>query len=84
MSPHVRLDDPLAWIEARFEKGTIRPLRFRWKQREFEVAAVNARWIDRETRPIRTCFSVSAVSGEIFALCYREGDPVWIVTGVEA
>jgi hypothetical protein len=77
-----RLDEPLAWIEARFEKGAISPLRFGWKRREFVVVSTNARWVDRETRPIRYGFSVSVSTGEVLELCYREGDPVWYVTGV--
>lgn len=83
MAPQERVDDPLAWVEARFEKGAIHPLRLRWKTREFEVRAVHARWVDRGTRPVRWFFSVSVPSGEILELCYREGDPVWVVTRVD-
>jgi hypothetical protein len=77
-----RLNEPLAWVEARFEKGAIAPLRFKWRNREFAVSATNARWTDRETRPIRWCFSVSVGTGEVVELCFREGDPVWYVVGV--
>lgn len=78
------VNDPLAWVVARFEKGAIHPMRFRWKQREFAVRAVHARWTDRSTRPIRWCFAVSVASGEWMELCYREGDPVWRLTQVDA
>jgi len=78
----VRVDEPLAWVTARFEKGAISPTAFRWKAREFRVTCVNARWVDRATRPIRHGFSVSAASGEVIELEYREGDPVWYVTGI--
>ena len=84
MSSPVRVGDPLGWVLAKFEKGAIHPLRFRWRQREFDVAAVHARWTDRETRPIRRFFSVSVASGEVMELCYREGDPVWYLTQLEA
>ena len=77
-----RVDEPLAWVEARFEKGAISPLRFKWKHREFAVSSTNARWVDRDTRPIRWCFSVSVSSGEVYELCHREGDPVWYLTAV--
>ena len=77
-----RVEEPLAWVEARFEKGAISPLRFKWKHREFVVSATNARWTDRETRPIRWCFSVSVSSGEVLELVHREGDPVWYVSAV--
>ncbi len=78
------VDDPLAWMIARFEKGAIHPVLFRWKQRELMVTSINARWTDRSTRPIRWCFAVSVASGEVLELVYREGDPVWRVTGVQA
>ncbi len=77
-----RLEEPLGWVEARFEKGAISPLRFKWRHREFAVTATHARWVDRETRPIRWSFSVSVSTGEVYELCHREGDPVWYVTGV--
>lgn len=82
--PPTLVNDPLAWILVRFEKGAIHPLRFRWKAREFEVTAVNARWIDRSVRPLRYGFAVSVAGGELIELCYREGDPVWHVTSVES
>ncbi|MBI4564950.1 MAG: hypothetical protein HY716_09695 [Planctomycetes bacterium] len=78
----VRIDEPLAWVVARFEKGAISPQAFRWKQREFAVSAVHARWVDRSTRPMRYGFSVSTRTGEVMELEYREGDPVWFVTAV--
>jgi hypothetical protein len=77
-----RLSEPLAWVTARFEKNAISPTAFRWKTREFRVTSVNARWVDRAVRPIRHGFSVTAASGEVIELEYREGDPVWYVTGV--
>jgi hypothetical protein len=77
-----RVDEPLAWVTARFEKGAISPTAFRWKAREFRVTSVNARWVDRAVRPIRHGFSVTAASGEVIELEYREGDPVWYVTGI--
>jgi hypothetical protein len=77
-----RLDEPLAWVEARFEKGAISPLRFKWKHREFVVSSTNARWVDRDTRPVRWSFSVSVSSGEVYELCHREGEPVWYVMAI--
>jgi len=38
---------------------------------------VNARWVDRSTRPIKYFFSVTTSAGEVCILCHREGDPVW-------
>ena len=77
-----RVNEPLAWIEARFEKGAVSPLRFGWRRREFDVVATNARWVDRESRPVRYCFSVTVRSGEICELAHVAGDALWYVTGV--
>ena len=74
-----RVREPLGWVIVRFQPGKIEPVRFRWGTREFTVATRNATWTDRETRPHRHFFSVTTESGEIFQLCYREGDSVWIV-----
>ena len=82
MTLESRIDEPLAWVDARFAKGAISPRAFRWKHREFAVSAVNARWVDRSARPVRYGFAVSAATGEVFELEYREGDPVWTVTKV--
>ena len=83
MAPQERVDDPLAWIVARFEKGAIHPQRFRWAGRELKVESVHARWIDRSAKPACHFFSVSVPSGEILELRYQEGDPVWRVTRVD-
>jgi hypothetical protein len=60
-----RIDEPLAWIEARYEKGLVSPLRFGWRRRQFEVVSTNARWIDRGSCPPRFCFSVTVAAGEV-------------------
>lgn len=78
-----RVDEPLARVTARFERGAIHPLDFRWKRREFAVTEVHARWTDRSLRPIRWCFSVSVATGEVMELVYREGDAVWYLATVE-
>ena len=79
-----KIDEPVGRILVRFQGGRVEPLEFRWGHREFTVREQNARWVDRETRPIRYFFSVTTVSGEIFQLQYREGDPVWYVDSVLA
>ena len=83
MAPQELVDDPLAWIIARFEKGVIHPIRFRWAGRELQVDRVHARWVDRAARPACHYFSVSVSSGEIIELRYQEGDPVWRITRVD-
>ena len=79
-----RIDEPLAWVEARFERGAISPRAFRWGRRELRVASVNARWVDRAARPPRHGFSVTVETGEVIELEWREGDPVWTVTMVDS
>ena len=69
--------EPLGWVDVRFHAGRIDPLAFRWGSRTFEVRKVNAAWTDRETAPLRRFFSVTVRSGEVFQICYQEGDPVW-------
>lgn len=76
------IHEKLARVVVRYEGGRIDPLEFRWGNREFRVRAVHARWVDRGTRPIRYFFSVSAESGEIFEISYREGEPVWYLDSV--
>ncbi len=76
------LHEKLPRILVRYEGGKIEPLEFRWGTREFRVRSVNARWVDRATRPIRYFFSVTADSGELFTLVHREGEPVWYVEAV--
>ncbi|MBI2900827.1 MAG: hypothetical protein HYY17_11640 [Planctomycetes bacterium] len=76
------LHEKLHRVLVRYEGGRIEPIEFQWGAREFRVRAVNARWVDRATRPVRWFFSVTAESGEIFTLAYREGEPIWYVEGV--
>ena len=77
-----RIREPVRWVVVRFEPGSIEPLYFRWGGREFRVTGRNAAWSDRETRPFRHFFSLTVESGEVFQLCYREGDSVWTVDSV--
>lgn len=74
--------EKLSSVVVRYEGGRIEPLEFRWGTREFRVETVNARWTDRATRPLRYFFSVTARSGEVFVLSYREGEPIWYVESV--
>lgn len=77
-----RINEPLGYVLVRFEGGKVRPLRFRWGAREFDVRELNAQWVDRQIRPIRYFFSVTVDSGEVFQLCHCEGDPLWIVDSI--
>ncbi len=74
--------EKLGRVLVRYEGGKIEPLEFRWGARELRVRSVNARWVDRATRPARHFFSVSAQSGEVFVLSWREGEPLWYIESV--
>jgi hypothetical protein len=76
------IHEKLARVLVRYVGGRIDPLEFRWGTRELRVTSVNARWIDRATRPIQYFFSVTASSGEVCVLCHREGDPIWYLESV--
>ena len=72
-----RIGEKLRKIVVRYERGRVEPLYFQWGTRDFHVRVLNSHWIDRMTRPVRYFFSVTADSGEVFLLSYREGETVW-------
>ena len=76
------IHEKLARVLVRYEGGRIDPLELRWGTRELRVVSVNARWVDRATRPIRYFFSVTAASGELLVLSWREGEPIWYLDSV--
>jgi len=80
--PVERFNEPLGWVEARFERGEVSILRFQWHRKEFVVRATHAHWVDRMADPVRHGYSVSATSGEVFELLQREGDPLWTLVSV--
>ncbi|HZE97394.1 MAG TPA: hypothetical protein VE981_10240 [Planctomycetota bacterium] len=74
--------EKLGRVLVRYEGGRIEPLEFRWGTRDLRVVSLNARWVDRATRPIKYFFSVSTSAGEVCILCHREGDPVWYLESI--
>jgi hypothetical protein len=76
------IHEKLSRVLVRYEGGRIEPLEFRWGTRDLAVASLNARWVDRSTRPIKYFFSVTAASGEVCVLCHREGDAIWYLESV--
>ena len=76
------IHEKLARVVVRYEGGRVEPLEFRWKTREFQVTSVNARWVDRATRPIKYFVSVTVATGEVFVLSHREGDPLWYLESI--
>ena len=76
------IHEKLPRVLVRYEGGRIEPVEFQWGTRVLPVASVNARWVDRATRPIKYFFSVTTSTGEVCILCHREGDPLWYLESV--
>jgi len=76
------IHEKLPRVLVRYEGGRIDPVEFQWGTRVLPVSSVNARWVDRATRPIKYFFSVTTSTGEICILCHREGDPLWYLESV--
>jgi hypothetical protein len=76
------IHEKLSHVLVRYAEGRIDPLKFRWGTRDLRVASVNARWVDRATRPIKYFFSVTTESSEVCILCHREGDPIWYLESI--
>ena len=76
------IHEKLARVTVRYAGGKIEPLEFRWGTRDLKVQSVNARWVDRATRPLKYFFSVILTTGEVVVLSYREGEPVWYLESV--
>ena len=73
----VHINEPLRKVYALFEEGKIRPVVIEWGKRQMKVTRVNSSWVDRALRPCRHGFSLTMETGEIFQVCYEEGNPVW-------
>jgi len=73
----VSVDEPLRKVYVLFEDGKIRPIALEWGQRRWKVKRVNSNWLDRSLRPPRHGFSLTMETGDIFQVCYEEGNPVW-------
>jgi hypothetical protein len=82
--PDAEIHEKLARVVVRYEGGKIDPLELRWKTRDLRVRSVNARWVDRATRPWRYFFSVSTSTGEVLILSWREGEGLWYLEAVKS
>jgi len=56
--------------------GQIRPLRFRWAGRSYEVETVNAKWIDRQGGSYSLYYSVQA-DGQTYCLHFDGREVQW-------
>lgn len=69
------IEEPVR-VYAVFSGGEVSPVRFRWGTREFDVFAINGRWIDRQGGDCRHHFSVKA-GDEIYYLHFSSHDLQW-------
>jgi len=70
------LDEAVS-VRADFHGGTVTPVAFRRRGREYRVARVNARWIDRAGKHPRFYFSVTDENGDVYQLQLQGGDLMW-------
>ena len=76
------IHEKLARVLVRYEGGRIEPLELRWKTRDLKVRSVNARWVDRATRPLRYFFSLSLEDESVVVISHAEGDALWYLESV--
>jgi hypothetical protein len=73
--------DEIVSVRADFSGGEITPRIFKRNGRAYRIAAVNARWGDREgARPVHH-FSVQ-VDGDTYFLSFHTGDMLWRLSKV--
>ncbi len=60
-----------------FERGTLRPLRFRWKGTVYKISRVYSHWIVPRGNGREHHFSVSAGTPDSFELIFNTGDLNW-------
>jgi len=80
MSPDNReeeIHEPIGDVLARFRKGMIEPISFRWRRRGHRVVELHGTWVDRSVTPPLHGFTVTTEDGDLMELSYQEGNPVW-------
>ena len=70
-----RIEEPIR-VLAVFSGGEVSPVQFRWKNREYDVFAVNARWLDRQPDACLRHYSVQA-GDETYYLHFSSQDMQW-------
>jgi hypothetical protein len=75
------LDEPVDVI-AIFEKGQLRPIRFRWKGQTYKVARVTGRWKAPKGEAWVRHFSVVDTQDNVFQLVYDERRTDWSICKV--
>ncbi len=76
-----RLDEPVR-CRADFAGGRVTPVCFWRGERQHEVRAVHARWLDRAPRHPQLYFSAETDSGDVYEIRLDTGQMLWHLQSV--
>ncbi len=69
-------------VIAVFEKGTLKPIRFRWKGQIYKIARVTGRWKAPKGEAWLRHYSVVDTNDNVFQLVYDERHTGWMISKV--
>ncbi len=75
------IEEPVDVI-ALFEKGRMRPLRFRWNEKVYKVVKVTGDWQSEIGRYRLRHFAVQDEASNFFELSFDQYDSVWQLTRI--
>jgi hypothetical protein len=75
------IHDPIEVITM-FSGGTIRPIRFRWKNRTVKVAKVTGDWVRHEGQNKIHYFALLADNADYYEVCYDTHEMTWTLNRV--
>ena len=70
-----KIGEPIRVVAA-FSGGSIKPLRFRWQGRTYQIETINGRWFDRRTDGYSLHYSVQ-VGQETYYMHFSAQDVQW-------
>jgi hypothetical protein len=76
------LSEPIE-VVALFEKGKMKPMRFRWREKNFEIEQVHGSWENRVGKYKKIHFAVVDSASNLFEISYDERKMSWRLEGVE-
>jgi len=72
------LGEPIE-VWAVFNRGQIKPLGFKWRQRVYKIARVTQRWHSPAGKYKCRHFGIVDTQDNFFEICYREEDCSWSI-----
>ena len=69
-------------VIAVFEKGTLKPIRFRWKGQTYKIARVTGRWKAPKGEAWLRYYAVVDSNDNVFQLVYDERHTGWMISKV--